>query len=146
MSTIKQQITAAEDKLGIESIYHDALTARNYLDKVLTELAELRDKKRLIETAIPDLEVQVIEQVWSSNADLAQVRLDKLVKNELIKHPKLREQRAQLMSVTSEIEGLEMDRAVHESTIKISTARMVELGGYLQWLSTLMEIQSKKDQ
>lgn len=135
---VKEQREKAEESLGIQAVYDAAQTARTTLDETLNLLADARDRRRNIEGEIADHETVVIQGVWSANPELAQVRLDKLVKNELNQATSLRELRQQLHSVTSEIEGLEYDRAMAETDIKIAVARMTELNGYLVFIAALM--------
>lgn len=138
MGTIKAQRDAAEKQLGIEQVHQEAQSAKKELDEVLTRLAEVRDRKRDLESQLADQEVTIIQSVWQANSDLAQGRLDKLVKNELVQAVQMRLCRNDLSTVSSEIEGLEYDRAVIETTIKVTTARMIQLGGYLNLLAALI--------
>lgn len=137
--SVKGQREAAENSLGIQAVYDDAQAARKSLDETLNLLADARDRRRNIEGEISDRETLVIQGVWASNPDLAQTRLDKLVKLELNQAQSLRDLRQKLNAVTSEIEGLEYDRTMSETDIKISVARMVELNGYLVFIAALMK-------
>lgn len=137
--SVKGQREAAENSLGIQAVYDDAQAARKSLDETLNLLADARDRRRNIEGEISDHETLVIQGVWASNPDLAQTRLDKLVKLELNQAQSLRDLRQKLNAVTSEIEGLEYDRTMSETDIKISVARMVELNGYLVFIAALMK-------
>lgn len=136
--SVKAQREAAENHLGIQAVYDAAQNARTSLDETLNLLADAKDRRRNLEGDIADHETLVIQSVWAANPELAQVRLDKLVKNEINQASSLRELRQQLNAVTSEIEGLEYDRTMTETDIKISVARMTELNGYLTFLSALM--------
>ncbi len=136
--SVKAQREAAEEKLGIQAVYDAAQAARAKLDETLTLLADARDKRRALEGEIADHETLVIQGVWAANSELAQTRLDKLVKNEINQAPSLRELRQKLNNSISEIEGLEYDKQMHETDIRISTARMTELNGYLVFIAALM--------
>lgn len=136
--SVKAQREAAEASLGIQAVYDAALASRTGLDQTLTLMAEAKDKKRAIEGELADHETLVIQGVWAANPELAQTRLDKLVKVEINQAPNLRELRQKLNAAISEIEGLEYDKQMHETDIRISTARMTELNGYLVFISALM--------
>lgn len=139
--SVKAQREAAEQSLGIQAVYDAAQASRNALDETLTLLADARDKRRNIEGEIADHETVVIQSVWVNNPELAQTRLDKLVKNEINQAKSLRDLRTQLNAVISEIEGLEYDKQMHETDIRIACSRMTELNGYLVFIASLMSKQ-----
>lgn len=127
----------AEDTLGVHRVYDDAAGFRIKLDEILTELSAARDKKRDLEFRLSDQEQLIAADEWGKHPDMAQTRMDKHLKSAFWKSDDWRTLREQLSSVTGEVEGLEYDKSIMETDIKIAVARMTELGGYLQFLAAV---------
>lgn len=128
-------LTYAEDTLGVHTVYEGALTRRNDLDGVLTALAEVRDNRRDIELKITDREMEVTITERSKHPDMAVTRWDKHIKESFRDDDELRALREQQFKVQGDIEGLEFDKQICETDIKIAMSRMNELGGYLHYLA-----------
>lgn len=127
----------AEDKLGVNSIYETALTKRNELDDILSELSELRDKKRALALSLEDKEMAVAADEWGKHPDMAVTRMEKHVKVAFSNDGEIREMREALAKVSGDIEGREFDKEMLETDIKIAVARLHELGGYFQYLAAI---------
>lgn len=129
----------AEDNLGVHQVWLDAQAAREKLDSLLTLLSESRDHKRDLELQLHDREMQVASDEYGKHPDMAQTRMDKHLKQALSQDAGWRAFRAEISRMTGEIEGLEYDKAVIETDIKIAVARLQELGGYLQFLAAIKQ-------
>lgn len=127
----------AEENLGVHSVYEGAIEARDRLDGILTDLAGLRDKKRDLEYRLQDLELEVASDERGKHADMSQAAMDKHLKVVLHNNTDVRELREQLSKTVSDIEGLEFDRSIAETDIKIAVSRLHELGGYLEYLAAI---------
>lgn len=125
----------AERTLGVHTVHEEALAARQQLDDTLTKLAEVRDRQRDIELKVSDREMEVTIDQRGKHPDMAVTRWDKHIKESFRDDDDLRALREQLYAVRSDIEGYEFDVKIHETTIRIATARMTELGGYLIYLA-----------
>lgn len=128
-------ISYAETELGVHSVHGQALARRDDLDKCLTDLASERDRRRDLEFSITDAEMEVIGAERGKHPDMAVTRWEKHIKEAYRKDDTLRELNEQLTNAQSNIEGLEFDRSIIETDIRISIARMHELGGYFQYLA-----------
>lgn len=130
-------ITYAEEDLGIHKVYESAKVAANSLDECLTKLSEQRDRKRLTDQTIIDREMELAEAERGKHPDMSQAAMDKHLKVLFNKDEFIRELTSHLRDILSEIDGLECDRDIFETEIKINTARMFELGGYMQYLAAV---------
>jgi hypothetical protein len=50
--------------------------------------------------------------------------------------------RGELLESIGDVEGLEYDRAMNETDIKIAVARLHELGGYFEYLAAIKRAES----
>lgn len=132
-------LSYAEDTLGVHTVFEETVTEKEQLDKLLTDLATKRDSRRDIELKMTDREMEVTIEERSNHPDMAVTRWDKHIKERFRDDDDLRALREQKFAVDSEIEGLEFDRQVTETTIKIGIARMTELGGYLNYLAAVKQ-------
>lgn len=127
----------AEEKLGVNSVYETALSKREELDEVLSEISELRDKKRLLAMSLEDKEMAVAADEYGKHPDMAVTRMEKHIKVAFSNDGEIRSMREELAKVSGDIEGREFDRDMLETDIKIAVARLHELGGYLQYLAVI---------
>lgn len=129
----------AEEQLEVNKVYEGVLESRNKLDSVLTELGDLRDKKRAIQAALQDKEMLLSADEWSTHPDMSAARMEKHIKVVYSNDDEIREMREGLAKVSGDIEGLEFDRDIHETDIRIAVARLHELGGYLSYLAAIKQ-------
>jgi hypothetical protein len=127
----------AEDNLGVHTVYNEVVTRRNELDEVLSLLSETRDKKRALALSLEDKEMAVAADEWAKHPDMAVTRMEKHIKVAFSNDGEIREMREGLAKLSGEIEGLEFDRDMCETDIRIACARLQELGGYLQYLAVI---------
>ena len=128
-------VTYAETELGIHQCFEDAKQA--VLDS--THLGNLivveREKIRDLESQIAYREIEVADLEWTKHPDMAVTRMDKHVKGAQLKDDKLQGLHEQLRSAKNRVEEWELSRASYDAAVKVYTARMIELGGYLQYLA-----------
>ena len=129
----------AEENLGVNAIFKECVEKREELDSLFTELSEARDKRRELEAAISDTELEVAADERGKHPDMSQAQMEKHLKIALHNNPKWRTSRSDLMELVGTIEGMEFDRSMLETDIKIAVARMQELGGYLQYLAAIKQ-------
>lgn len=127
----------AEEVLGVHSIHADAVKHRDRLDKILTELADLRDKLRFEEASLVDEEMQIIIEERGKHPDMSVSGMDRHLKIKMRESDEVRERKETVAKLKSEVEGLEFDKTISETDIKIAQARMNELGGYFQYLAAI---------
>ena len=127
----------AEEELRVHTVYNEVLVTREELDKVLTDLSELRDKKRALALSLEDKELAVAADEWGKHPDMAVSRMEKHIKQAYSNDGEIRGMREELAKLSGDIEGREFDRDMLETDIRIACARLMELGGYLQYLAAI---------
>ena len=132
-------LTYAEEKLEVNSVYQNAIKHRDALDTVMTALAETRDQKRIIERQTADREMEILFEERSKHPEMSAAGMDKHLKLAHHADELLRDLRNQHVKAVNDLDGLEIDKSMLEVDIKIATARMIELGGYLQYLAVLKQ-------
>jgi len=127
----------AEDKLGVHTVYGEVLIVRQRLDDILTELGEARDKKRITERSIEDRQFEIMSHELATHSSMSAAAMDKHLKLAYHGDPTLQQLRAQHVAAVNDLDGLELDRAMAETDIKIAVARLHELGGYFEYLAAI---------
>jgi hypothetical protein len=135
---------AYAQSLGVDTVYDELLTKRGELDQCLTELATLRDKKREDEILLQDREMEILADERGRHPDHSQAAMDRHLKLVHWSDEKCRSLRAQLAQVSADIDGLQYDRDMLETDIKIGVARLQELGGYLQYLASIKQAETAR--
>lgn len=134
----------AEDKLEVHKVYDTALALRGRLDDLFTEISQFKDKKRELDAHREDVEMEVSSDERGRHPDMSQAQMDKHMKVQLSNTAEWRETREHLAKVSGDIDGLEYDIRITETDIKIATARLQELGGYLQYLAAIKEAETAR--
>ena len=137
VSASRRAVHYAETKLAVNDIYKEAVTARNGLDQCLDKLAELRDVKRSYENSILDREMDLSADERSKHPDMSDAAMGRHLKIIYHRDSVLTEARSRLDRLSSDLEGLEFDKSILDTDIKIAVARMNELGGYLGFLAAV---------
>ena len=128
-------VTYAEDRLGVHDILKGTIEARGHLDKALTVLSEARDARRRAEQDKEDIEIELAIAERGKHADMSQAQMDKHLKQVWFQNEMWRNLRDQIRELSDKIDGADLDRKILERDIEMGCARMVELGGYLQYLA-----------
>lgn len=127
----------AEDQLGVHLVYNLATDDRNKLDGLLTDIGEARDKKRITERSIEDRQFEIMSRELATHPAMSAAAMDKHLKLAYHGDPDLQQLRAQHVAAVNDLDGLELDRAMVETDIKIAVARLNELGGYFEYLAAI---------
>lgn len=135
-AAIRKAVSYAEVRLSVHDVYNKAVTDHKALDECLNHTADIKDSKRTWESATVDREMDLSADERSKHEDMSDAAMGRHLKILFRQDAFLMEARGTLNNITSDLEGLEYDRAILETGIKIAVARMNELGGYLQYLST----------
>lgn len=143
MASIRERREAFDKQLGVHEVYTGAQEAQKALESTLDGLRQVRANKRVLEAEIAFREAEVTQDTWAANSDAAVTKLDKMVKVAIQTDGYLKDLRKKLNEILAEIDLLEADKDVNEVDIKIACSRMNELGGYLNFISALMEKDNK---
>lgn len=136
-SDARKSLEYAEQRLGVNSTYEVLMESRNQLDKNLTRLAEVKDTKRDVETAIDDRQMDMTLQETSAHPGMSVAAMERHLKQAFHTDTELSDLRIKLSAAISEIEGVNYDVQILETDIRIGVARLTELGGYLNYLAVL---------
>lgn len=120
-----------EADLDTEGVYRRSLDSRQALDQKMTELVNLREKKRQADQALSDKEVDLAMEYRAANAELSQTQFDKQVRWYVHKNPEWLALRDEANRLTGLVEAADADRSVLKRDIEIACGRMISLGGEL---------------
>lgn len=130
-------IRYAEEKLGVHEIYEHAKSQQEALVATVGKIASLRKDRRNTEDAIADREMEITAEVVASLADASQAAKEREIKMSCAMDVDLKKARKQVITMTNSIEQEESIRSILESDIRITVARLSELGGYLNFLAAI---------
>lgn len=139
MSDALKAIKYAEETLGVHHVYHQAMQCKGDLEQCLDKLAEARSAKRDLEFRLQDKEMLLAVEERAKHPDMAVTRMEAHLKEVKSNDDDVREYRELIMGQTSLIEALEHDKLLYENEIRISVARLTELGGYLNYLAAVRQ-------
>jgi hypothetical protein len=127
--------TYAENELGVHLVFKEANDAHDDMVKQHSVLAEMKAWRREITEDILDLEASVLDEIRKQHPDLSATAHDQKAKLQRRSDARL----VDLRKILAVAQGKE-DTAEHaikacDNRIKIATARMTELGGYLPYLT-----------
>jgi hypothetical protein len=128
-------VTYAEVELGVHEAYNEALRTLNESRVYGDTIVNYRDKIREIEARIAYREVQIMDDEWTKHPEMAVTRMDKHVKAAQLKDEELQELHSSLRTIKRMLDESELAKAGFEGMVRIESARMIELGGYLQYLA-----------
>lgn len=129
----------AEQVLGVHQIHDQALVSRNHLEELHKQLLAERNRRRQLESALRDREMEVAEEVYNQHANESQAARDRLLKVALNNDGDVRETKEDLVTLAGQIDFLEFEVERVTQDIKIAVARMQELGGYLTYLAVIKQ-------
>jgi DNA recombination-dependent growth factor C len=132
----KSPVKYAEDDLGVHDILLGVLEARRKLDEeILSLIADARDQKRKAEQDLEDRETDLLIDERGKHVEMSATALKEHMKIVLHKDAEWRRLRDLVRTLTDQIDGAEVDRRLNDRDIEIGCARMIELGGYLNYLA-----------
>ena len=127
------------ESLGLDTVYNEALTARNALEASQKHLLELRSRRRQLEDYKADREMEVAEAERAANPTMSQAQMDKHLKVAYSNDGDIRETRDELSTLAGEIDFVEYEIERIHQDIKIAVARLNELGGYFQFMAVVKQ-------
>lgn len=130
---------AYAESLGLDTVYHEAISARNQLDEKHKHMLQLRGERRRVEQFKADLEMEVTERERAANPSMSQAQMDKHLKVAFSNEGDIREARDDLATLAGEIDFVEYEIDRIHQDIKIAVARLHELGGYFQFMAVVKQ-------
>lgn len=132
-------IRYAEDNLGIHVIYDEAKAARDRIATLGEELIVARDAKRFTEEAMKDREIDLASEACGEHPDFSATKMEGHLKGVRHADDSHRQFREGLSRSSRRIDELEHAIRLAEIDVKVTVARMGELGGYLTFLAVVKE-------
>lgn len=130
-------IAYAEDELGAHKTYNDALAAQRDLDIALVDLDEGQDAKRSLVDQIADHEAMILGVERGKHSEQSATWLEGHMKEVRRTDETLRKLREELNDAEAKISGSQMDREAAKARVQIYSSRLIELGGYFQYLAAV---------
>lgn len=129
----------AEEELGVHKIYESTQGYLEDLDIALGDLDKAQDARRKLDETYADLEVELINNMRGVHPNMSDTRFKSEFKIWEREDKALSDLRVDLNKVRSDIQGLEYDIEILKLRIKTGSSRMVELGGYLNYLAVIKQ-------
>lgn len=133
---------AYAESLGFQSVFDELLGNQKQLDDLFADLDKAQDERRFVSDAIWDREMQLLSTTQAANPDWSANKVEQQMK--VIKHgdDTLKELRLRQRLNHAELDGLEIDKEMTVHRIKTLQARMVELGGYFNYLAAVKQAET----
>lgn len=128
-------VTYAETELKVHEVYDHACEAARHLTRHTQEIVKYKADIRELEWKIALRETEILDEEWSKHPDMPVTRMDKHVKAAQLKDPKLDGLHGDLRYIRFELDKAEELKKNEEIRARVHSARMIELGGYLQYLA-----------
>ena len=125
----------AENELRVHEIFKEANKAHDEMVQHHLALAEMKAWRREITELILDSEAAVLQEVRDKHPEMSATAHDQKAKLERRKDPRLVDLRKNLAVAQGKEDDEEHAIKGCDNRIKIATARMTELGGYLPYLT-----------
>jgi hypothetical protein len=130
-------VAYAETVLGVHSVYTETQELLKEHDDVLDQITILRDHKRVLEFSLADREQELIQLAWVSDPDMSAARFDKHIKSVYHSDTGWKNMRRSLAQALSDIDTHEAALKQIDARLKTAQSRMIELGGYLNYLAAV---------
>lgn len=132
------------ESLGVHSVYDEALASRKALGDKVMELADLRSRRRTLESLKSDLEMAVVEEERHKHTDMSATAMEKHLKVAFSNNGDIRETRDELIMLAGQIEMTEHDVSLLEHDIRIAAARLHELGGLTNFMAAVKQAETTR--
>jgi len=133
----RQAIEYAEQNLQFNAIWLEATQKEQELESVLDGIIRFTGARRILEDKITNREFEVVSEQRALNPGMSQTAFDKHVKRAIWIDPALKSLRDELTNITAHLTYLESQRHILDSALRIRTARMTALGGYMTYLAAV---------
>lgn len=133
----------AEVQLGVHKIYEEGLQLSSQLDETLTALDKAQDERRDLDQKIEELEMDLLVEERGKHPDHSEAAFSRHLKEVYHKSSELRMLRFKRNAKAGECSGLELDMEFTKARIRLCSARMEQLGGYLTYLAAIKNAESQ---
>lgn len=127
----------AEDTLGVHSVWEEARRRLDHHDQLTHNLAQCHVGLRSLRSEIAERELEITAKAHELWPNVSGTERARLLKVGLAQDDALRSLRDAERTLLSAQDSLELDKHHHEQGIRVLSARMVELGGLLQFYASV---------
>ncbi len=131
--------TYAEKELGVHEVYQKAQDVNGEIIDLQITLAGIRDQRRKVTEEMADREVDIWRELRGQHPELSATALDAKAKQERRVDSMMQELRRNLLIFQKQEDDVEHDIKTKQNIINSANARMVELGGYLNFLTMVWQ-------
>lgn len=125
----------AEDQLGVHHVYEEAQGVQSDLDEALSALDKAQDARRELDHKIEDYEMDILVKERGKHPDHSEAAFQRHLKEVLHKDEHLKRLKSERNAKAGECTGIDLDISYLKARVTILSARMIELGGYFQYLA-----------
>lgn len=125
----------AEDALGVHQVYETAMALQSQFQDLTDTLNNLRNIKRDQEMDLQVTEADVTLQVMNDTMGESLAARERAIKTALAESDDVQNKKQQVRVTTDLIAENESNRAAIKLRVESLNARMIQLGGYLQYLA-----------
>lgn len=129
-------IQYAEDVLGVNSVYDTASALAYSLSLLLDDKADTSKSIRAARLDIELREQEISSRVQKDLDGTSQAAIDREIKNRLFKDESWVDSRKEVVEHQDRLDDLETSIRGLELKLRVETARIWELGGYLEYLAS----------
>ena len=132
----------AEQTLKVHEVFEETTAQLSTLDVLTTDLDKALDRKRELAEKYEDRYVQLLGEKRGTHPEMSDTGFKTRLREWEREDPELAIARNDQMAVASEIQGLEFDIDMCKVRLRVGSARMEELGGYLHYLAAVKQAEN----
>lgn len=136
---MNKALAYAENQLGVHSVWEEAKGFLDELNTFYTDLDKSQDERRELLEQIADREGELLSDERGRHADMSAAAFDQHFKGVKRTDTALQGYRSKLNEVAGIIGGLEYDVDLLKHRLRVSEARLIELGGYFNYLAAIKQ-------
>ena len=136
---MNKALSYAEDQLGVHAVWEKAQSQLLELNGLYTDLDKSQDERRELVEQIADREGELLSDERGRHADMSAAAFDQHFKGVKRTDTALQGYRSKLTEVQGSISGLEYDVDFLKHSLRLSEARLIELGGYFNYLASVKQ-------
>lgn len=132
----------AEQTLKVHALWDEAQKAQADLDNLASELDKAQDQKRALAEKILDRETELLEEEQGKHEKQSATWLKEHMVVQKRKDPVLKDLREKHFAEASTLSGLEYDWDVKKTQCRLLEARLLQMGGYLNFLAAAKQAEN----
>lgn len=130
-------IVYAEQELGVHVVYQHAIDQSELLKSHLDALGDLRVSLRKAEDDVSDRELEIVSSEHGKHPEHSVAAMDRHLKLVLPRDQVLRALKTTVSAIADEIDERKRFVSHCEAEIKIASSRMIQQGGYFNYLAAI---------